>query len=70
MWNPTMIQAKLNHIPLNRAYLCQDCNAVGNSAMHCPACASAVLLGLARVIDRPETLSTAKVLLFPAMAAA
>lgn len=75
MWVTTMIRAKLNYIPLNRAYLCQDCNAVGNSAMHCPACASEVLLGLASVFDRPvcdrpETASAAKVLLFPSFAAA
>jgi hypothetical protein len=40
------------HIPLTRAYLCQDCSAVGNSAMSCPACASTVLLGLAGVLNR------------------
>ena len=44
----------MNHIPLKSAYLCQDCDAVGNSAMQCPACASGVLLGLAGVLDRQE----------------
>lgn len=40
------------HIPLASAYLCQDCNSVGNCAMQCPACASTVLLNLAAVLDR------------------
>jgi len=39
-------------IPLARAYLCQDCDSVGNNAMHCPSCASEVLMGLAGVLDR------------------
>jgi hypothetical protein len=42
----------MQHIPLTGAYLCQDCNAVGNSAMNCPACASTVLLGLSGVLNR------------------
>jgi hypothetical protein len=44
----------MNHIPLNSAYLCQDCNAVGNNSRQCPACASQSLLGLAGVFDREE----------------
>ena len=40
------------HFPLASAYLCQDCNSVGNSAMKCPACASTVLLSLSAVLDR------------------
>jgi len=39
-------------IPLSSAYLCQDCNCVGNCARQCPACASEVLMGLAGVLDR------------------
>jgi hypothetical protein len=42
----------LQQIPLISAYLCQDCNVVGNCAMSCPACASRVLMGLAGVLDR------------------
>jgi hypothetical protein len=42
----------LQHIPLKFAYLCQDCNSVGNSAVRCPACASQVLMGLAGILDR------------------
>jgi hypothetical protein len=44
--------AKMQHIPLGFAYLCQDCNAVGNSATKCPACASEVLMCLAGVLNR------------------
>ena len=40
------------HFPLISAYLCQDCNSVGNCAMKCPACASTVLLSLSAVLDR------------------
>lgn len=42
----------LQHIPLSSAYLCQDCNCIGNSAIRCPACASEVLMNLAAVLDR------------------
>ncbi len=49
-----MTHSLLQHIPLTAAYLCQDCNAVGNCATNCPACASGVLLGLAGVLDREE----------------
>ena len=42
------------YIPLASAYLCADCSAIGNSSRQCPACASGVLLSLARVLDRPE----------------
>jgi ferredoxin len=40
------------HFPLTSAYLCQDCNSVGNCAMQCPACASTVLLNLSAVLNR------------------
>lgn len=49
---------KLQHIPLEAAYLCQDCNAIGNSAMQCPACASEVLLSLAVVLNREDVAGT------------
>jgi hypothetical protein len=42
----------MQHIPLASAYLCPDCNCIGNCAEYCPACASPVLLGLANVLDR------------------
>jgi hypothetical protein len=44
--------SEMQHIPLGFAYLCQDCNSVGNSAKKCPACASEVLMCLAGVLDR------------------
>ena len=59
----------MNHIPLSSAYLCQDCDAVGNSAMQCPACASGVLLGLAGVLDREVEVQRATMIEFPLMAA-
>ncbi len=52
-----MTRDALQHFPLTGAYLCQDCNSVGNSAMHCPACASTVVLGLASVLNREEAAS-------------
>jgi ferredoxin len=42
----------LQHIPLTSAYLCQDCNSIGNCARQCPACASEVLLSLSGVLNR------------------
>lgn len=47
-----MIFPTMQHIPLKSAYLCQDCNSVGNCSRRCPACASEVLMGLAGVLDR------------------
>ena len=40
------------HFLLTSAYLCPDCNSVGNSSKQCPACASTVLLNLSTVLDR------------------
>ena len=45
---------KLLHVPLKSAYLCPDCNAIGNSSTQCPACASEVLLSLALVLNREQ----------------
>jgi ferredoxin len=47
-----MTYPMMQHIPLRSAYLCQDCNSIGNCAEQCPACASAVLMNLASVLDR------------------
>jgi len=49
----------MQHIPLSSAYLCPDCNCVGNCAKQCPACAGAVLMTLASVLDR-EPMDTAE----------
>lgn len=64
-----MASEQRQHIPLAKAYLCQDCDSVGNSSMQCPACASPVLLGLAGVFDRKEELEVSSLLLFRALAA-
>lgn len=42
------------HMPLSDAYLCEDCHSVGNCAEQCPACASAALMCLARVLNRAK----------------
>jgi len=47
-----MTYPNMQHIPLMSAYLCQDCNSIGNCSAQCPACASSVLLSLAGVLDR------------------
>ena len=65
-----MTLVSMQHIPLTSAYLCQDCNCVGNCSVQCPACASEALMGLAGVLDRPveqhAQISFARI---PAMAA-
>jgi hypothetical protein len=52
VWRERMTFATMQYIPLTSAYLCQDCNCVGNSASQCPACTSAVLLGLSGILNR------------------
>jgi hypothetical protein len=42
----------MQHMPLTTAYLCQDCDCVGNCSEQCPACASRALMGLERVLNR------------------
>ena len=64
-----MTHSSMQHFPLKSAYLCQDCNSVGNSSMKCPACASEVLLGLASVLDRKEAAKEFHLIQFPALAA-
>lgn len=57
-------------IPLSSAYLCQDCNCIGNNPNQCPGCASAALLGLACVLDRePEKVPVSSYVELPALAA-
>jgi len=46
----------LQHFPLASAYLCQDCNAIGNNANQCPACASEVLMSLSAILNREDSL--------------
>jgi hypothetical protein len=53
----------LQHIPYRSAYLCGSCEAIGNSAMRCPACASESLVSMAAVLNRePRTESTFRIL--------
>ena len=60
----------LQHIPLTSAYLCQDCNCIGNCARQCPACASEVLMSLAGVLNREvEQVSTPQYGYRPALVA-
>lgn len=47
-----MTYLMMQHFPLKSAYLCQDCNSIGNNSGACPACASTVLMSLAGVLDR------------------
>lgn len=42
------------HMPLERAYLCEDCHHVGNCSESCPSCASGALLNLAGILNREE----------------
>ena len=58
------------YIPLAGAYLCQDCDSVGNSAMQCPACASQVVMSLAGVLDRGAAPRREPVPAYPYTAAA
>lgn len=37
-------------VNLSEAYLCTECEAVGNSAMRCPRCLSDALIAITRVI--------------------
>jgi hypothetical protein len=49
-----MDSSVLQHFPLKFAYLCPDCNSIGNCATQCPACASKSLMGLSAILDREE----------------
>jgi hypothetical protein len=49
-----MTYRMMAYMPLKSAYLCPNCNCVGNCAVQCPACASASLMSLAGVLDRDE----------------
>jgi hypothetical protein len=41
-------------IPLQSAYLCTDCDHIGDNAVRCEQCASESLLSLANVLNRKE----------------
>lgn len=60
----------LQHFPLSSAYLCQDCNSIGNNANQCPACASEVLMSLSAVLNRADTMADAQFSSLPALTVA
>ena len=39
-------------VNLSEAYLCCDCEAVGNCCAHCPRCQSSALIAITRAIPR------------------
>jgi hypothetical protein len=47
-----MPNPKTEYFPLASAYLCEDCQCVGNTAIRCPACASTALMNMALVLNR------------------
>jgi len=49
-----MTVATMQHIPLSAAYLCEDCDSIGNCSERCPACASEALICLSGVLNREE----------------
>lgn len=51
-WGEPMNILSMQHIALASAYLCPNCNCIGNCSVRCPACASSAVLGLAGVLDR------------------
>jgi hypothetical protein len=60
-----MTYMKMQHIPLVSAYLCQDCDSIGNNSGVCPACASSALLSLAAVLDRPLAVEEMRLVPYP-----
>ena len=47
-------------IPLDLAYLCVDCNSIGQCANICQSCSSTHLLGLAAILNRTTQPSAAE----------
>lgn len=41
-----------DHFPLDKAFLCEDCQEVHRNSEQCPACASRNIMGLARILNR------------------
>jgi coenzyme F420-reducing hydrogenase gamma subunit len=62
-----MTLSKIEYIPLRSAYLCPDCNTIGNCATQCPACASRMLMGLSAILDREETAEIAPLSVMPSV---
>jgi tRNA(Ile2) C34 agmatinyltransferase TiaS len=47
-----MPNLNMEYMHINSAYLCPDCNSIGNNSQRCPACTSTMLLSLASVLNR------------------
>ena len=54
-----MTIAELQRMPMSSAFLCEDCQDIGNDPRRCPSCASQSLMGLANVLNR-ETVQPAE----------
>ena len=50
-----MTHEAMRHIPLAEAYLCADCNSIGNNSTRCPACAGLSLISLSAILNREES---------------
>lgn len=42
-------------IALKRAYLCGNCEMIGECATTCPDCGSTAVTSLAKILDRPSS---------------
>ena len=56
-----MTFVSMQHIPLSKAHLCEDCHCVGNCSEQCPACASEALLCLAGILNRQQDIESTQV---------
>jgi ribosomal protein L32 len=53
------MSTNLVHLPLRQAFLCENCQHVGNSGRVCPACGDkTALISLAGVLNREQTITT------------
>ena len=43
---------KSDWFPLSKAYLCSNCDAVGNNSRTCPGCADINLISLSAIVNR------------------
>lgn len=48
---------ELHYFQLKAAFLCLDCDCVGNSACYCPVCCSTSLLSLAKLLNRAQEIA-------------
>lgn len=57
-WRPGRVKLSLKYRPtfvnLANAYLCSDCQAIGDSAVCCPRCESNALFAITRAIHRQQ----------------